>query len=150
MESAVVVAIISFFGGAIVTYLGAILKYRKDLELEYNKDLRAKRIDEYRRLWQLTEVFPRYERPQGLFIKDLQCFQTNLQKWYFQQGGLFLSDRSQPAYFAVKKLLQDTIKKCKPEDPVETNTDEEIYQAVRSLRRALAEDVGTRKQLEVV
>ena len=54
---------------------GAILKFGNDIRFEYDKDLRAKRIDEYRKLWTLTGRFSgvctrkyRERSPRGVYV----------------------------------------------------------------------------------
>jgi hypothetical protein len=40
--------IVSGLIGVVSTWLAAILKFRKDIEIEYDKDLRAKRLEVYK------------------------------------------------------------------------------------------------------
>jgi len=40
--------------GVVAAGLGAILKFRDDIRFESGKDLRATRIDTYRKLWTLA------------------------------------------------------------------------------------------------
>jgi hypothetical protein len=47
---AIIAGIFGIISGALVTYVGAVLKFRKDLESEYDKDLRSKRIESYKEL----------------------------------------------------------------------------------------------------
>ena len=78
---------------------------------------------------------------------DLQKLTASLRQWYFEKGGLFLSEKSRDSYFA----LQDAIKKVldvKGQSGGAT-VDEETYENLRKsgseLRTALTRDVGTRK-----
>ena len=58
MDDKILVGRIGSIVGVVTTGLGAILKFRNDTRFEYDKDLRAKRIDEYSKLWTLTGRFP--------------------------------------------------------------------------------------------
>ena len=71
MDDKILVGRIGSIVGVVTTGLGAILKFRNDTRFEYDKDLRAKRIDEYRKLWTLTGRFPGYARKNtGSGVRD--------------------------------------------------------------------------------
>ena len=142
---------IAAIGGAIAgiagTYLSAILKFRKDLAFKYDTDLREKRIPEYRELWKLLQPLAQYARPGPFTFEVAQQLTQNLRRWYFEGGGIFLSDRSRDAYFALQESLkevskEDSARSLEPE-PFET-----IRKRSSDLRTALTRDVGTRKEPE--
>lgn len=151
MDNTVLAAIIGAVFGVFGTYLSAILKYRQDLRAEYDKDLREKRIPEYGNLWRFTGLFPKYARTKEVSYQDAQTLSVNLREWYFQDGGMFLSDRSRDEYFAVQDALANTIKKAG--ENMSALLDEETYEMLRkkcsTLRTALTGDVGTRKEPEL-
>jgi hypothetical protein len=149
MDNTLLAAIIGAIAGILGTYLGAILKFRKDLEAEYDKDLREKRIGEYKKLWELTQDFPKYARARPFGLQDAQKLMAALHGWYFQGGGLFLSDSSRPAYFDFKDALQELIKASKKDQPLDCEKDSRAHAKCHALRTALAGDVGTRKKLEL-
>jgi hypothetical protein len=151
MDNTVLAAIIGAVIGVLGTYLSAILKYRQDLRAEYDKDLREKRIPEYKCLWRWTELFPKYAHTKEVTYQDVQALSVNLRDWYFRNGGMFLSDRSKDAYFAVQDALTKTTEKTNqnmtaPIDPV---TYEMLRKKCSSLRTELTGDVGTRKEPEL-
>lgn len=149
MDSTLLAAIVGAIAGIVGTYLGAILKFRKDLEAEYDRDIREKRIAEYKKLWKLTQDFPRYGRPRPYALQDVQQLMTALHGWYFQGAGLFLSDSSRPAYFAFKDALQELIDASEQGPPLDPAKDKEAHDKAHTLRMTLAGDVGTRKKLEL-
>ena len=149
MDITLLAAIIGAIAGIMGTYLGAILKFRKDLQAEYDKDLRENRIDEYKKLWDLTQDFPRYGRPRPFALEDAQKLMADLHGWYFQGGGLFLSDSSRPAYFGFKDALQELIEASEQDQPLNPEKDAQAYVKGHALRMTLAGDVGTRKKLEL-
>lgn len=149
MDSTLLAAIVGAIAGIAGTYLGAILKFRKDLEAEYDKDIREKRIAEYKKLWELTQDFARYERPRPYALQDVQELMTAMHAWYFQGAGLFLSDSSRPKYFAFKDALQELIAASVQDQPLDPDKDAKAQERAHTLRMTLAGDVGTRKKLEL-
>lgn len=151
MDAKVLAAIVGAIAGIAGTYLGAILKFRKDLALKYDIDLRKKRIREYRELWKLLQPLAKYARPGPLTCQAAQQLSYDLRQWYYERGGMFLSDRSRDAYFA----LQDSLKKevvdshsGQPDAPLAEEAFERIREKGSALRTALTVDVGTRKKPE--
>ena len=147
MDEKTIIGIAGALLGAVTTYLVAVLKLRRELEYKYDTDLRDKRIPQYLELWKLLVDLAKYARPKQLTFDDLYKLTASLRQWYFEQGGLFLSEKSRDTYFA----LQDAIKKVLDAkgQPGGTTVDEETYEDLRKsgsdLRTALTRDVGTRK-----
>jgi hypothetical protein len=146
MDERASIGILGALLGAATTYLVAVLKLRKELEYRYDTDLRDKRIPQYLELWKLLEVLAKYARPREVTCDDLRTLATSLRQWYFEKGGLYLSERSRGAYFA----LQDAIKteldsKPSPGGEVISGTFEALRTRGSDLRTALTRDVGTRK-----
>lgn len=70
--------------------------------------------------------------------------------WYFETGGIYLSDASRPEYFHLKKLLEEVINDPELDKPGLVLGEERlqhIIQAGSDLRKSLQYDVGTRKNL---
>lgn len=151
MDNPLVAALVGAFLGIITTYVGAVVKFRQDLRAEYDKDLRTQRILEYRTLWKLTAIFPKYGRTHNVTQADLQGLAVALRDWYFDGGGMYLSDESRGAYFALQEELGARMQPDSSAD--EVIVDEPVYEAIRSkcsaLRKKLVEDVGTRKEPEI-
>src|SRR5687768_3027011 len=146
MEEKVIISIASASFGAVITYVVAILKLRRELEYKYDMDLRDKRLPQYLELWRLLEEVPKYARPSQLTVDDLHKLTASLRQWYFQKGGLFLSDKSRDAYFALQDEIKDALASNKsPQLEVDEKTYEVLRKAGSFLRAALARDVGTRR-----
>lgn|GEM_PF-1984534 len=101
-----VAAAVTFVG----TYVATYVKWRKDLVVEYDKDLRNKRIDAYRELWKQLQPLARYARPARLTPARLVMLSINLRRWYFETGGLFLSTESRDRYFDLQKGIKVVFK----------------------------------------
>jgi hypothetical protein len=105
-----VVIITGLFGivsGALIAYVGAVLKFRKDLEAEYDKDLRSKRIEGYKELWQQLQLLAKYDLPKPLNIQTSQELTVSMRTWYFEAGGLYLSEDTRAFYFDLKRTIKE-------------------------------------------
>jgi hypothetical protein len=129
------------------TYLSAVLKFRKDLQAKYDISLRDMRIDPYKDLWKRLEPLATYSPPGPLSYATINQLSAKLREWYFQVGGLFLSESSRKSYFELQKKIEkivsghDQIDDIIPDDMVD-----EIKFKAHDLRSSMAKDVGTRQE----
>ncbi len=145
--NAIITGLIGLASGAILAYLGAILKFRKELEAEYDKDLRNKRIEVYKELWSQLQLLARYDRPKPLNRKTLEKLTVAMREWYFETGGLFLSEESRKAYFDLKQGIKDILEnsKYRADEALDLPDVEALVDKASLLRARLTKDVGTRK-----
>ena len=148
---ALLTGLIGIISGVILTYLGTVLKFRKDLEAEYDKDLRNRRLDAYKDLWKHLQLLARYDRPKPLTCQTLEELSVAMRTWYFETGGLYLSEETRKSYFVLKKAIRDLIASGKY--PAEKTLDGEdgkaMVEQASVLRARLTQDVGTRKSSPV-
>jgi hypothetical protein len=144
---AIVTGLIGITSGALLTYISAILKFRKDLEAEYDKELRKARIDVYTVLWCDLQALARYDRPEPLNLQTLQKLTISMRKWYFEKGGLYLSEDSRKFYFDLKEIIKKILEKPEYQAGESLNTEdsEHILKQASLLRSQLTKDIGTRK-----
>jgi hypothetical protein len=137
--------------GALITYVFAVFKLRKELAFKYDTDLREKRITEYLGLWRVMEDLAKYARPKELTFADLEKLAASLREWYFQKGGLFLSDSSRDSYFDLQEAIKSVL--ASHTEAKEQTVSETIYEELRqtgsTLRTALVRDVGTRQEAKL-
>ncbi len=152
MDNTLLAAIIGGGLGILGTYVAAVVKFRQDLKVEYDKDLRAERIAAYRELWGLTRLFPgsEYKRVDEVTPEVLKKLLKELHEWYFMQGkGLYLSKDSTDKYRAFKVALQNVLKPGQPGEILEdSEQDKDLRTKAHKLRESLAKDVGTRVKLQ--
>jgi hypothetical protein len=142
-----VVAVVSGAASAIIagvlTYVTAVLKIRRDLAAQYDADLRRDRIGVYKELWKSLQPLARYAPERSLTCADAHALAGQLRSWYFEQGGLYLSEASREAYFG----LQDALKDIHPSDkPLSKEEVAMLRERGSTLRTHLTKDVGTRAQ----
>lgn len=103
--SGLLVGVLALTGVAVtatVSYWVAKAKVRQDLEIEYDKDLRSRRITHYLELWKLLAPLARYPAPNSLAAQEVARLSVDLKTWYFDRGGLFLSGPTRNRYFALQ------------------------------------------------
>jgi hypothetical protein len=145
--NAIITALIGLVSGAILAYLGAVLKFRKDLEADYDKDLRNKRIEAYKDLWSHLQLLARYDRPKPLNRQTLEDLTIAMREWYFEVGGLYLSEEARKSYFDLKQTIKDFLDsdKYRGKKALDIADEELILEKASLLRARLTKDVGTRK-----
>jgi hypothetical protein len=115
-------------------------------ELPGDPAIRALRVTPYTELWKLLKPLARYDLPQPITIPLLTELSIALRDWYFDTGGLFLSEAARTPYFALKETIRLISKRVR-QDGIEQLRNEEIaivLAAASTLRTHLAKDLGTR------
>ena len=69
---AVVTALVTAALSVATTYVALVTKIRRDLEAQYDKDLRERRMTAYAALWTLTEPLARYSPPKPLTAQGVR------------------------------------------------------------------------------
>lgn len=156
MDTTIIVALVTGIFGIIsailVAYVSAAVKFRKDLEAEYDRDLRKRRIELYTGLWEHLQVLARYDLPKPLNQQTLQDLSVAMRKWYFDEaGGLYLSDEGREDYFDLKHTIQEIVENntYKPEETFNQQDSTNILTKGSLLRARLKTDVGTGKSSPV-
>lgn len=124
----------------------ALLASSQRLEVEYDIELRKHRIEAYQALWKILEPLAYYSPPSAVTYAVARDLSQALRSWYFEVGGLFLSEGSREAYFDLQKGLGGVIKE--PLDaryrPLGPRRFERLRSLASTLRTASTEDVATR------
>ena len=136
--------------GMMATYVSAKQKFREDLQAKYDETLHNTRIDTYQKLWSQLQVLAKYARPEVVTPKRLNQLAGELRKWYFETGGLFLTDSSRFAYEAVQKAIVAELEKNEAADKeLDGPALETIWKIGSNLRTALSNDLRSRRQPRV-
>jgi hypothetical protein len=131
--------------GALTGILTTSWKARKDLESEYDISLRKDRTDVYRDLWSRLETLAFYAAP-SVTYEDAGKLTRSLREWYFQKGGLFLSERTREPYFDVQTALQGILRHERKTDKADVDkaSTRLLRELASRLRTSMTEDVETR------
>jgi hypothetical protein len=143
-----ITAIITVILTAVFTYLAARQKFRDDLQSAYDASLRSERTAAYRELWKTMQVLAKYARPEPVTPNRLETLSSDLRKWYFEIGGLFLTDNSRDAYFALQEEISAEVAagKSSPSEEISANDFEAVRKRGSTLRTNLCSDLRSRIQ----
>jgi len=138
--------VISSVISSVITYFLTRSRIRLDLEAEYDKDLRSKRLDAYKELWVLLKPLNKYSLSvthEAITHEIIQDILGNMVEWYFEKGGIYLSKRSRRPYFRFK----DTMKQITENKVAKIDKQllDHLFKEGTLLRTSLANDIGTRK-----
>ena len=127
---------------------------RRSLVLQFDGELRRDRLQAYTALWALLEPLNRYgPAPKRLTLVQVERLAADLTRWYFQVGGIYLSEPARNDYFALQDALDRARAALREADDdveaIEGGAFESLRQRGSGLRTSLTRDVGTRKQLMV-
>lgn len=148
MPTSIIIGIASAAGSSVLTYITTRSKIRLDLRVEFDKQIREKRLDFYQQIWPKTQPLGRYNGDKLLTYDSLREVSAEMGDWYFRGGGLFLSNRSRRPYFALKDLmlqvLEDQSLHAQPNAQLSREIRNPIVDAASELRTSLADDLQTR------
>ena len=132
--------------GLLTGALLAVLGTRQRLEVEYDIELRQRRIEAYQALWKILEPLAYYAPPSAVTYSVARDLAQALRTWYFEVGGLFLSEASREAYFDLQKGLGGVIKEPLDADrvPLGAQRFERLRGIASKPRTTLTQDVATR------
>ena len=132
---------------ALVAGVGvALVQARRNLETQYDIDLRKERIGAYQELWACFEPLAFYSPPGPVTFKTVRQISTTMREWYFTKGGLFLSTEARDVYFRLQRELTETAhaRGVGIADELDFDQREHIKALTSRLRTQMAEDVKTR------
>ncbi len=137
----------------LTNYLGGIWAKRIELQeearlnllSELDQELRTARIAAYKRIWRSTAILPKWPTREASF-EELIALRIELRRWYFEDGGLFLSEETTNTEY---KNLQKNL--CSIPDDKTGELSPEEYRDYRKLcssfRTALVRDILSRRAL---
>lgn len=134
MNPEVLSAIIAGSISLLVSSVVAAWAQRKKLESDYDAILRTERLAEYRKLWQITEPIGWYGK-HAITSKTAKKLLSDLDHWYFEGGGLLLSDISYKSFEELLRALNEY-----------DGVPEHLRPVGSKLRTSLAYDIGGRKR----
>ncbi len=133
------------FGG-VVTYFLTQSKIKRELESEYDSDLRKRRMESYKKIWELFVVLPQYgTEEKDATYADVWQLSVNLKEWYFKEGGIFLSEDCRKAFGELQEFLGAKVAgQYGSTQKVGLVQYEEIRKKCSAFRTQLLKDIGTR------
>lgn len=146
LMGAAATALVAALLSAATTYVALVTKIRRDLEAQYDKDLRERRLTAYAALWALTEPLALYSPVRELSGHGARALSERLRHWYFSDG-MVLSEAARDSYFALqKKLTESRVAAAATQtSPLDPPLVKGLQQASSAMRTALSRDVASRR-----
>jgi hypothetical protein len=142
--SALVASLVTGIVTAVLAALGTYVTTRRNLQIQFDASLRELRIAAYKALWKELEDLAKYGRAEPLSRSQAQQLSISLRTWYFETGGLFLSQETRRDYFALLDGLEVVPRRTN--EQILSEEDDEFLRVLGSrLRTAMTRDVGTRR-----
>ncbi len=143
----VVTIVVSAATGTLGAYLGALWGSSQQARRTIYERVHETRMRLYKDAWKKTGVLPR--RPKGDAMSYGRAIElcVELQEWYYEEGGIYLSGGSRRAY----SELQDRIEAIRRRGvAAEKAMDDSDYELIRSgasdFRTALTRDLLSRSR----
>ena len=137
--------IISALVGAVVSFIGAVIKNVLDMRSKINESLRDSRISVYKALWKHTELLPEWPRATDVTYEKLSELSKCLRDWYFSEGGIYLSKQSREAYGDLQRKLDGVVKQNSSGKV--SDIDYEVIRGLcHDLRTELTKDLVSRRR----
>jgi hypothetical protein len=151
--------VVSSLVGGLVSYLGALWKSAVDFHSKVDDGLIAKRTRLYEALWSLTKKVPKWPQNEQLRYTHLRELSVEMQRWYFDEGGIYMSEATRVAYGAAQDTISAVVRAASGGDLDRRvthegpsgyfGTDGGDYERVRAslsaLRTAMTEDLLSRR-----
>jgi hypothetical protein len=148
--ASVITGFVSGILSSVVTYFSTRSKIRLDLAVEYDKDLRQKRLELYRELWPKTKPLAEFSAEAPITFEVIKAVSGEMRDWYFAEGGIYLSKRSRRPYFNLKSLMQEILDDNSLQQdhakPIHGTQLKKILVAARELRTSLSDDIRARNE----
>lgn len=133
---------------AILTHFSTKAKLRLDLSAAYDKELQESRLELYKELWAMLEPLSRFARAGPVTYETIAKVAGASRAWYFQRGGIYLTERSRGPYFAWKEAMQvvldNELLSRSPQTELEAMDINEIIAKASALRTSLSDDIHTK------
>jgi hypothetical protein len=143
------VSLLTLIGGAVASGVLTYVGTRRKLSLDYDADLRKRRIRAYQDLWKRLEPLSKYV-PATFSGTDADDLAKSMSTWYFHNGGLFLSTAARNDCFALQDILRYITDGWGWETPDRLSLTPAAREILRTygsrLRTGLTLDVGTRSR----
>ena len=139
--------------GAAATAVLAILNSYLSSRTQVAEEVRKARLESYPKLWRLTSLLSVWPRTDPK-LEHLKRLHRDLRRWYFDIGGLYLSENARDRYGEVQEILALVLANFDsleyPNGQPSGKTYEDLRDTCSALRHALTEDLETRAQRSVL
>jgi hypothetical protein len=133
-------------GGVVTTTVQSWLTSRTKL----GEELRQHRLIAYPPLWKLMKVVSRWP-PTDATFSDLEQLHEQFRLWFFDVGGVYLSERARDRYRELQELLLVVVRgRGEPHEKPSKDVYDALDQSCSALRAAIADDLESRHQRSLI
>jgi len=143
---AVVTAVLGLLTAGVLALINNWINIRAGVD----ENLRSRRLDQYPALWSATAVVSRW--PRAVVSRGaLEDLHRRLRSWYYEQGGLFLSEQARARYGDVQELIAALLAADDGDagDVLAPSGYTDLMDTASALRTALTQDLDTRRRKSV-
>jgi hypothetical protein len=152
VSSPAFLALIAIAGSIVGAFVNGALATRAKV----NEEMRQLRLSSYPLLWQMTSQFSRWPRMPSTYA-DLDDLHRWFRSWYYEAGGLHLSENSRTRYGEAQELMAAHLGALESKEissqspmPVPDDVYGRLLDSCSALRIALTEDLESRRQRSVL
>ncbi len=110
------------------------------------EELREDRLRSYTLVWERTSTLSAWPRTNATY-DDLKGLHMYLRSWYFNVGGLYLSENARGRYGEMQELIARHLSKRDAlNEQLETAAYKDLMDACSAFRTAITEDLESRRQ----
>ncbi len=131
--------------GGIVAYLGVVWQTRYGAKKYIHEKIHDCRARLYPAAWKISGALPR--RPlSALQFDKLEQIASDLEAWYYEEGGIYLSGGARRAYSASQDTLHTVINSREDESTLSSEQYAEVRGACSAFRTWLTKDLLSRSR----
>ena len=152
VSSPALLALVAIAGSIIGAFVNGAIATRAKV----NEEMRQLRLNSYPLLWQLTSRFSRWPRMANTYA-DLDDMHRWFRGWYYEAGGIHLSENGRTRYGEVQELMAAQLEALeskaipsKSSMPIPDDAYGRLLDSCSALRTALTEDLESRRQRSIL
>ena len=160
MDGSILTPVITGIAGVIVASSIALVRGAIASRGKENEELRTWRLKAYPAVWKLTSTVPRWPRSNATY-QELWSLHYALRDWYYNSGGLYLSENARARYGDMQELLDAYLDDRARDDdaPVPRPASgmawaqspyKALMDACSAFRTGLTEDLSTRRSRSIL
>lgn len=104
MDASITSPVVAAIAGIVVASSVALVKAAIASRGQENEELRTLRLKVYPAVWRLTSMVPRWPQADPTY-RDLWRLHLEPRTWYYDSGGLYLSENARTRYGEMQELL---------------------------------------------
>ena len=96
-----------------------LIQLRETLTQRFNQSELQDLCFFYEELYRILKPFARYDLPETITIDTLKHITVAMRDWYFDAGGLYLTERARGPYFELKAAILNVTDRKAPDSKQE-------------------------------